>query len=278
MSETEVVAGRGASSTMEFQPRPVSLRSGLASLRHRDFRLFWTSQIASLIGTRMQIVAQDWLVLELTGSPFILGVVSALQFLPTLIFALVGGVVADRLPKRSLLLFTQSSAMLLAFVLGTLTWTGSVQVIHVMALAVLLGGVNALDMPTRQAFIVELVGREDLQNGIALNSAAFNSARLVGPAIAGLVIGWVGLAVRHKPGSKATLAEANLTAEELAALHPRGAARRVSASGKPVVAAQPPRQRAFRVRKVPVGDTAPSARAEGSGSATVMRSEGSVGQ
>ncbi len=194
MSETGVVAGRGASSTMEFQPRAVSLQRGLAALSHRDFRLFWSSQLFSLIGTWMQVVAQDWLVLELTNSPFILGVVSALQFLPTLILSILGGVVADRLPRRRLLLFTQSSAMTLAFVLGILTLTGTVQIGHVMALALLLGTVNALDMPTRQAFVVELVGREDLQNAIALNSAAFNSARLVGPAVAGLAIGWVGLA------------------------------------------------------------------------------------
>jgi MFS family permease len=194
MSETEVVAGRGASSTMQFQHRAVSLRRGLTSLGHRDFRLFWTSQILSLIGTWVQVVAQDWLVLELSDSPFTLGVVSALQFLPTLFLSMFGGVVADRLPRRALLLFTQSSAMTLAFVLGTLTWTGTVQVVHVMVLAVLLGTVNSLDMPTRQAFVVELVGREDLQNAIALNSAAFNSARLIGPAIAGLAIGRVGLA------------------------------------------------------------------------------------
>ncbi len=194
VAETEVVAGRGASSTMEFQPRPVPLRRGMVSLRHREFRLFWWSQILSLIGTWMQSVAQAWLVLVLTGSPFILGVVTALQFAPTLVFSLLGGVVADRLPRRILLLVTQSTAMVLAFVLGALTATGAVQVLHVMILAVLLGLVNSLDMPTRQAFVVELVGREDLNNAIALNSAAFNAARLIGPAVAGLAIGWVGLA------------------------------------------------------------------------------------
>lgn len=193
-SEMEVVAGRGASSTMEFQPQRVPIRRGVSALRHRDFRLFWSTQILSLVGTWMQIVAQSWLVLELTNSPFILGIVSALQFLPTLVFSLPGGVVADRLPRRRILLATQTSAMLLAFVLGFLTQTGIVQIAYVMVLAFLLGVVNSVDMPTRQAFVVELVGGEDLRNAIALNSAAFNSARLIGPAVAGLAIGWVGLA------------------------------------------------------------------------------------
>jgi len=194
VAETQVVAGRGASSTMEFQPRPVSMQRGVSALRHRDFRLFWGTQILSLIGTWMQIVAQNWLVLQLSNSAFTLGIVSALQFLPTLFLSLPGGVVADRLPRRQILLATQSSAMLLAFILGFLTQTGAVQIGYVMLLAFLLGTVNSLDMPTRQAFVVELVSREDLRNAIALNSAAFNSARLVGPAVAGLAIGWVGLA------------------------------------------------------------------------------------
>ncbi len=142
----------------------------------------------------MQTVAQSWLVLVLTGSPLTLGVVTALQFLPILILSVLGGVVADRLPRRRLLLATQTSAMLLAFALAIMTETGAVRVGHVMVLAALLGLVNAVDMPTRQAFVVELVAREDLHNAIALNSVAFNSARLIGPALAGLAIGWIGLA------------------------------------------------------------------------------------
>jgi len=189
-----VVAGRGASSIMEFQRRRVPLLRGLSALRYRDFRLFWITQLVSLVGTWMQIVAQNWLVLELSDSAFVLGLVSALQFLPTLFFSLPAGVVADRVPKRRILIGTQSTAMLLAFALAFLTQTGIVQIGHVMVLALLLGLVNSLDMPTRQAFVVELVGRTDLRNAIALNSAAFNSARLIGPAVAGLAIAWVGLA------------------------------------------------------------------------------------
>ena len=189
-----MVAGRGPSSTLEFQPRPVPLTRGVASLRHRDFRLFWSGQLVSLVGTWMQVVAQSWLVLVLTGSPLALGVVSALQFLPILTLSVLGGVVADRLPKRQVLLATQSTAMLLAFALALLTATGTVRLGQVLVLAVLLGVVSAVDLPTRQAFVVELVGPGDLPNAIALNSAAFNSARLVGPAVAGLAIGRVGLA------------------------------------------------------------------------------------
>jgi len=141
----------------------------------------------------MQIVAQNWLVLELTNSAFALGVVSALQFSPILLLSVFGGVVADRLPRRQILLATQTSAMILAFVLGILTEVGAVNFTYVMILAVLLGVVNAVDMPTRQAFVVELVAAKNLHNAIALNSAAFNAARLIGPAFAGFAIGVIGL-------------------------------------------------------------------------------------
>ena len=194
LTETEAVTGRGPSSTIEFQPPPPRLLAGLTSLRHRDFRIYWLSQLVSLTGTWMQIVAQSWLVLTLSDSPFILGVVSALQFLPTLTLSMAGGVIADRLPRRQLLLATQSSAMILAFTLAVLTQLSLVNIGIVMILALLVGTVNAVDMPTRQAFVVELVSGEDLHNAIALNSAAFNSARLVGPAVAGLAIGYLGLA------------------------------------------------------------------------------------
>ena len=194
VAEAGVVAGHGAESTLQFEPRRVSLAQGLASLRYRDFRLYWGGQLVSLIGTWMQIVAQSWLVLELSNSPFILGVLSALQFLPILLLSILGGVVADRLPKRQLLLGTQAVSMFLAFVLAVLTQTGVVRIIHVLILAVLTGVVNAFDMPTRQAFVAELVEPGDLQNAIALNSAAFNGARLVGPAVAGIAIGVIGLA------------------------------------------------------------------------------------
>ncbi len=192
--ETAEVVGRGPESTIEYGPSEPSLSRGLSALRHRDFRLFWTGQLVSLVGTWMQIVAQSWLVLVLTGSPFALGLVSALQFAPALALSLVGGVVADRLARRQLLLLTQSAAAVLALALAVLTSAGTVRYEHVLVLAVLLGVVNAFDMPTRQAFVVELVGVGDLHNAIALNSAAFNSARLVGPAIAGLAISSLGVA------------------------------------------------------------------------------------
>lgn len=183
-----------AAPVVPFRPTRRHLRLPPA-LRHRNFRLFWTGQLVSLVGTWMQSVAQAWLVLSLTGDPFVLGLVAAVQFLPVLVFGLVGGVVADQLPKRPTLVATQSAAMILAFVLGALTATGVVAVPHVLALAFLLGCVNAVDMPTRQAFVVEMVGRDAVVNAVALNSAIFNAARIVGPALAGLIIGATGIAV-----------------------------------------------------------------------------------
>jgi MFS family permease len=169
------------------------LRTFLA-LRHRNFRLFWFGQLISLIGTWMQSIGQAWLVLELTHSAWLLGVVGALQFLPVMLLSLFGGVLADRLPKRKVLLFTQSFAMLQAVLLWALVASGQVQIWHVLVLAALLGLTNSIDMPTRQAFVVEMVGREDLTNAVALNSSLFNMARIVGPGIGGLIIAWLGVA------------------------------------------------------------------------------------
>jgi MFS family permease len=167
---------------------------GLEALAHRNFRLFWTGQLVSLVGTWMQTVAQGWLLLQLTNSPVALGVAAAFQFTPVLIFGLFGGVVADMLPKRRTLIATQVAEMVLAFALGILVATGTVQVWHVYLLAILLGVVSAVDMPVRQSFVVEMVGRSDVGNAVALNSAVFNASRIVGPAIAGVVIGTVGIA------------------------------------------------------------------------------------
>src|SRR6266446_4644465 len=169
------------------------LRTFLA-LRHRNFRLFWFGQLISLIGTWMQSIGQAWLVLELTHSAWLLGVVGALHFLPVMLLSLFGGVLADRLPKRKVLLFTQSFAMLQAVLIWALVASGQVHIWHVLVLAALLGLTNSLDMPTRQAFVVEMVGREDLPNAIALNSSLFNMARIVGPGIGGLIIAWLGVA------------------------------------------------------------------------------------
>jgi MFS family permease len=165
-----------------------------AALRHHNFRLFWFGQLISLIGTWMQSTGQAWLVLQLTHSAWLLGIVGALQFLPVMLLSLFGGVIADRLPKRRVLLFTQSFATLQAATLWVLVATGTVQIWHVLVLAALLGMTNAVDMPTRQAFVAEMVGREDLPNAIALNSSLFNMARIVGPGIGGLLIAWLGLA------------------------------------------------------------------------------------
>jgi MFS family permease len=164
-----------------------------AALRHRNFRLFFIGQFISLIGTWMQRIAQAWLVLNITHSPFLLGVVGALQWLPVLFLSLVGGVIADRVSKRSLLVVTQSAQMVQAFVLGVLVLTGTIQYWHVVVLACALGFTSAFDIPTRQAFVFEMVEGEDTMNAVALNSTIFNGARLFGPAIAGVAIGTLGM-------------------------------------------------------------------------------------
>ncbi|WP_280377653.1 MFS transporter [Nocardia wallacei] len=163
-----------------------------ASLAVRNYRYYFASQMVSNTGTWMQRIAQDWLVLSLTGSSFAVGITTAMQFLPMLLFGLFGGVIADRFRKRRLLLFTQGAMGVLAAVLAVSTLTGMVQVWHVYLLAFLLGLVTVVDNPTRQTFVAELVGPGQLRNAVSLNSANFQSARLVGPAVAGVVIAAVG--------------------------------------------------------------------------------------
>ncbi len=164
-----------------------------SSLRVRNFRLFATGQVISNTGTWMQRVAQDWLVLELThGSGTAVGIATGLQFLPLLLFSLWGGMIADRYSKRIVLMFTQSAMGALALVLGVLAVTGVVRPWHIYLLAFGLGMATVVDNPTRQSFAVEMVGPADLRNAIALNSAVFNLARIVGPAVAGLVISLIG--------------------------------------------------------------------------------------
>lgn len=162
------------------------------SFRHRNFRLFFAGQFISLIGTWMQSVAVSWLVYRLTGSSLALGTVGFVSHLPVFALGLWGGCLADRRDKRWLLVTTQVAAMFQAVALAALTLTGTATVWQVGALAMLLGVVNAVDMPTRQAFVVEMVGKEDLHNAIALNSSMFNSARVLGPALAGLLVAAVG--------------------------------------------------------------------------------------
>jgi MFS family permease len=162
--------------------------SMFSALRIRNYRLFWTGQLVSVTGTFMQSTAQQWLVLKLTHDPLALGIVGALQFGPMLFLGLFGGAIADRWPRRAVLVATQSTAGALALVLWLLTITGAVQIWQVFALALMLGLVNAVDMPTRQAFVSELVPSARLINAVSLNSAQFNVARIAGPGLAGLLI------------------------------------------------------------------------------------------
>lgn len=173
-------------------PRPDRLRRTFSALRHRNYRLWFAGQLVSLMGTWMQITAQGFLVYELTRSPAYLGYVGFASGMPSWLFMLYAGVVADRIPRRTLLIATQVVMMALAIVLSALTLAGLVQPWHVVALTFLLGVANAFDAPARQAFVVELVAREDLTNAIALNSSMFNMATAIGPAAAGLAYSALG--------------------------------------------------------------------------------------
>ena len=175
-------------------PAPVVPQSGalFSVFRHRNYRLFFTGQTISLIGFWMQAIGQSWLVYRLTGSPLLLGFVGFVSQAPVLFVSPFAGVVADRLNRRRILLVTQSLMMTFASVLALLTLSGVVQVWHIIIIAALSGTSNAFDIPTRQSFTVEMVGRADLPRAITLNSIMFNSARLVGPAAAGFVVGIVG--------------------------------------------------------------------------------------
>ena len=167
----------------------------LGALRHRDFRLFWIGQLISQVGTWMQSVAQAWLVLDLTHSPLQLGIVSALQFTPILLLSPVGGALSDRFAKRRVLLVSQTAMQLQALILAALVWSGYIRYWHVAVMAVVYGLGRALDIPTRQAYVTDLVGRSDLPNAVALNSVIMNGARIVGPAVAGLLIAAFGVAL-----------------------------------------------------------------------------------
>ncbi|HVN84313.1 MAG TPA: MFS transporter [Candidatus Binatia bacterium] len=165
---------------------------GYAVLRQRDYRRFWLGQWISLIGTWMQSAAQGWLLIKLTDSPMWLGALGAAAGAPLLVFVLVGGVASERFDRRRIILCTQFLSLLQALVLSLLTLAGHIQPWQIVGLAAVLGSVNAFDVPARQAFVVELVGPERVGNAIALNSSAFNVARVIGPAIGGLVVAAVG--------------------------------------------------------------------------------------
>jgi len=164
----------------------------LRALRHRNFKLFFSGQLISLCGTWMQQVAQSWLIYRLTHSSLLLGLVGFAGQIPSFIFGPLGGDVADRFDRRRTIIITQTASMILAFILAALTLGDVIREWQIYVLAALLGIVNAFDVPVRQAFLVEMVAREDLMNAIALNSSMFNGARIIGPAIAGILVAAIG--------------------------------------------------------------------------------------
>ncbi len=170
----------------------MTLPATLRALRYRNFQLFFSGQLISLIGTWMQNVAQAWLVYRLTGSSVLLGSVSFAGQIPVFLMAPLGGIVADRFSRHRIVIATQTASLLLAFVLAALTLTGLVHIWQIFVLAALLGVVNSFDIPARQAFLMDMVGREDLINAIALNSSMFNASRVIGPAIAGILVARIG--------------------------------------------------------------------------------------
>lgn len=172
---------------------PGQPRSTFRAFRNRNYRLYYFGQLISLSGTWMQSIAQAVLVLNITNSKIAVGTVIMLQFLPITMFVLFAGVIADRVPKRQFIMTTQTFAMLQAILLTALVWSGHIQLWQVYALAFMLGLANAFDQPSRQSFVIEMVGREDISNAVALNSGMFNAARLIGPAIGGFVIAGVGV-------------------------------------------------------------------------------------
>jgi MFS family permease len=173
----------------------MSLRRTFRALRHRNYRLFFYGQLVSLTGTWMQQTAMSWLVYQITGSKFLLGAVAAAGSAPMMLFSMWGGSLADRHPKRSILIGTQTAQMLLAFALAAAVWAGAAPPWFIVVIAALNGVAMGFDMPARQAFTVEMASREDLLNAVSLNSSIVNGARVAGPALAGLMIGGFGAAI-----------------------------------------------------------------------------------
>ena len=170
----------------------MKLPATLRALQYRNFQYFFTGQLISLIGTWMQSIAEQWLVYRITGSAVLLGAMGFTDQIPVFLLSPIGGIVADRYSRRRVVMATQAASMLLASVLATLTLTGTVRVWHLFVLTGLLGVVNAFDVPARQAFTVDMVGKPDLMNAIALNSSMFNASRMVGPAVAGILVAKIG--------------------------------------------------------------------------------------
>jgi MFS family permease len=186
-----------AASPAPVTPTPRSARarfaSGFQALGNRNYRLYWLGQLVSMTGSWMQTTAQAWLVLELTKSPLAIGLVATLQFLPVMLLSLPGGVIADRVPRYQLILVTQLLAGVLAAIFGGLVLSGTITLWQIYGLALAMGVVNAIDQPVRQAFAVQLVSAAERSNAIALNSVLFNTARIIGPALAGVLIGPAGV-------------------------------------------------------------------------------------
>lgn len=194
-AELKAIESELAAVKEEFTPPaspPSRVATAVRALRHRNFQLFFAGQLISLVGTWMQTVAQSWLVYRMTGSTLLLGTVGFASQIPVFLIAPIGGTVADRANRHRVVIATQAASMVLAFILAVLTLTHHIQVWQIMVLAAGLGIVNAFDIPTRQAFLMDMVGREDLMNAIALNSSMFNGARIIGPAVAGILVAWVG--------------------------------------------------------------------------------------
>lgn len=164
------------------------------SLQHKNFAYYWAGMCISQLGTWMQNAAQPWLAYNLTKSPFLLSLIGALQFTPSLLFSLFAGVLVDRISKKRILIFTQACSLIITLILALLVMTGTVRYWHILISAIALGFVNTLDTPARQSFVIELVGKEDLMNAVSLNSSVFNAARTVGPFVAGMIMGCYGVA------------------------------------------------------------------------------------
>ena len=223
-----------AASPLSRPPSPTpalgwQLPRGLAAFRHRDYRILWSVQAGSLTGNWMQSLAQSWLVLTMTNSPLQLALINVCQFGPSLIFGLPAGVLADRYSKRGVLLLTQAISGVLTALLAVVVVLGSVQLWQIYATALGIGIVGAISNPARQAFVVDVVGKEDLVNAVALNSALFNASRVVGPAIAGVLLAQVGAALCFVINAAAYVP----VVIGLALLHARGLPERGSQEGSP---------------------------------------------